>query len=110
MLEAQAEEISEVFPADALLRQPFLWAFLYGHVSSISIAVLASSLPAAPSSSSSSSTRLGAPPQAHRHLHLPTSSRYITHFLLAVSVTRGFDNCLFVVLKKGSGDQLTQLN
>lgn len=50
------------------------------------------------------------PSQAHRHLHLPTSSRYITHFLLAVSVTRGFDNCLFVVLKMGPGDQLTQFN
>lgn len=47
------------------------------------------------------------PSQAHRQLGLPTSS--ITHFLLVVSVTHRVDNCLFI-LKKGSGDQLTQLN
>jgi len=48
------------------------------------------------------------PPRAHS----PPACMHplVHHSLLAFPVTCGFDSCLFVVLKKGSEDQLTQLN
>lgn len=102
--EAQEKEaISEAFPANALLKKPFLLAFC------ISIGVLPTSLPVGPPQQQLPQRALMSPPGSQ-----PSRLACITpiHHSLpsGIAVTRGFDSCQFVILKKGSGDQLTQLN